>query len=79
MPAKGFPRLQRLYVPLGATENVMLAPFLQFGHNNNAASRGAMYAWVNRRLRLSTVRGERTIPIWHRVMAARTLHAASPQ
>lgn len=53
MPAKGFPELQRLYALLGATENVMLAPFLQFGHNNNAVSRGAMYAWMNRHLRLS--------------------------
>ena len=52
MPTKGFPELRRLYALLGAPENVMLAPFLQFGHNDNALGRGAMYAWMNRHLRL---------------------------
>jgi hypothetical protein len=52
MPAKGFPELQRLFAMLGAPQNVMLAPFLQFGHNYNAVSRGAMYGWLNRHLQL---------------------------
>ena len=52
MPAKGFPELQRHFAMLGAPQNVMLAPFLQFGHNYNAVSRGAMYGWLNRHLQL---------------------------
>ena len=52
MPTKGFPELQQHFAMLGAPQNVMFAPFLQFGHNYNAVSRGAMYDWLNRRLRL---------------------------
>jgi hypothetical protein len=52
MPTKGFPELQRHFALLGAPQNVMLAPFLQFGHNYNAVSRAAMYSWMNRHLRL---------------------------
>ncbi|MGD0539270.1 MAG: acetylxylan esterase [Verrucomicrobiota bacterium] len=52
MPTKGFPQLQRHFALLGAPHNVMLAPFLQFGHNYNAVSRAAMYGWMNRHLRL---------------------------
>ena len=52
MPRKGFPELQQQFAMLGAPQNVMLAPFLQFGHNYNAVSRGAMYGWLNRQLRL---------------------------
>ena len=52
MPTKGFPELQQHFAMLGAPQNVMLAPFLQFGHNYNAVSRGAMYEWLNRQLRL---------------------------
>ncbi len=52
MPAKGFPELQQHFAMLGAPQNVMLAPFLQFGHNYNSVSRAAMYAWINRQLHL---------------------------
>ncbi len=52
MPAKGFPELQQHFAMLGAPQNVMLAPFLQFGHNYNSVSRAAMYAWMNRQLHL---------------------------
>jgi dienelactone hydrolase len=52
MPTKGFPQLQQLFTMLGAPQNVMLASFLQFGHNYNAVSRAAMYGWMNRQLHL---------------------------
>ena len=52
MPTKGFPSLQGLYQLLGAPDKVRLTHLPQFGHNYNAVSRGAMYAWLNRHLRL---------------------------
>ncbi len=52
MPTKGFPQLQQLFAMLGAPQNVMLAPHLEFGHNYNAVSRAAMYAWMDRQLHL---------------------------
>ncbi len=52
MPMKGFPQLQQHFAMLGARDNVMLEPLLQFGHNYNAPSRAAMYRWFNRHLRL---------------------------
>ena len=52
MPAKGFPELQQLYRRLGAAENVMLKPLLQFPHNYNYVSRAAMYSWFNQHLQL---------------------------
>ena len=52
MPAKGFPELHTHYALLGAPQNVMLKPLLQFGHNYNYVSRAAMYAWFNEHLKL---------------------------
>jgi Acetyl xylan esterase (AXE1) len=52
MSTRGFPELQRLYALLGAPDHVALFPFLQFGHNYNAPSRGAMYGFLNRHLTL---------------------------
>ena len=52
MTAKGFPELKRHFETLGAGENVQLTSLTQFPHNYNAPSRAAMYAWVNRHLRL---------------------------
>ncbi len=52
MPAKGYPELQQHYQMMGAPENVMLTPLLQFPHNYNYPSRAAMYQWMNRHLKL---------------------------
>ena len=52
MPTKGFPELQRHFAMLGAPQNVMLKPLLQFGHNYNYVSRAAMYEWFNQKLKL---------------------------
>jgi hypothetical protein len=50
MPSKGFPELQKLYTMLGKPENVALTARLEFGHNYNAHSRDAMYAWFAKHL-----------------------------
>jgi dienelactone hydrolase len=52
MPEAGFPELKRHYALLGAPDNVMLFPFLQFEHNYNHVSRVAMYGWFNRHFHL---------------------------
>jgi hypothetical protein len=52
MPTKGFPELQQHFAMMGAPDNVMLKPLLQFGHNYNYVSRAAMYEWLNRHLKL---------------------------
>lgn len=52
MTTKGFPELQKLYALLGSPENVTLTSLTHFGHNYNYVSRGAMYNWFNRHLRL---------------------------
>lgn len=52
MPTKGFPELQRHYALLGAPDMVSLTARLEFGHNYNSVGRAAMYAWMNRHLRL---------------------------
>lgn len=52
MPERGFPELQELYRLLGHPDNVMLKALLQYGHNYNARSRRAMYAWLHRHLDL---------------------------
>lgn len=49
---KGFPELQAHYKLLGAPDNVMVKPLLQFPHNYNYVSRAAMYAWFNKHLGL---------------------------
>lgn len=52
MATKGFPELKRHYKLLGAEENVMLKPMLQFGHNYNYVSRAVIYSWFNKHLKL---------------------------
>ena len=52
LATKGGPELQQLYALLGATDNVQIKPFLQFEHNFNYVSRGAMYEWMNKQLKL---------------------------
>ena len=52
MPTKGFPELQKHFAMMGAPHNVMLKACLQFGHNYNYVSRGAMYGWMNQHLKL---------------------------
>ncbi len=44
---KGGPDLKQLYTMLGASQNVTVAPFLQYGHNYNAVSRQAMAHFFN--------------------------------
>ncbi len=52
METKGFPELQKLYSLMGAPENVVLWPHLQFGHNYNIISREKIYAWFNEHFHL---------------------------
>jgi hypothetical protein len=52
MATKGFPDLKQHYKLLGAEENVMLKPMLQFGHNYNYVSRAVIYSWFNKHLKL---------------------------
>ena len=49
---KGLPELKRHYAMLGAADNVMAKPLLQFPHNYNSVSRQVMYHWLNRHLKL---------------------------
>lgn len=49
---KGFPELQALWARLGAADQLALHDRTEFGHNFNAPSRAAMYAWFNRHLGL---------------------------
>lgn len=55
MATNGFPQLEALYTLLGAPDAVMLHRGEKFGHNYNAPSRKAMYAWLNRWLHLGAV------------------------
>jgi dienelactone hydrolase len=52
MPTKGYPELQEHFAMMGAPKNVMLKACLQFGHNYNYVSRGAMYGWFNQQFKL---------------------------
>ena len=52
MAAKGFPELKQLYQMLGVPDQVLLKPLIHFGHNYNQVSRSAMYAWMNKQLKL---------------------------
>ncbi len=52
METKGFPELQQLYKLMGAPENVVLWPQLQFGHNYNSPTREHIYAWFNKHFAL---------------------------
>jgi len=52
LATKGGPELQQLYDLLGAHDNVQITPLLQFPHNFNYVSRGVMYGWMNKHLKL---------------------------
>lgn len=52
MMNQGYPELQQLYGMLGARENVLCQPLLHFPHNYNYVTRGIMYRWFNKHLRL---------------------------
>jgi cephalosporin-C deacetylase-like acetyl esterase len=52
METKGLPELKRLYGLYDAKDKVMLAAYLQFGHNYNYVSRAAMYSWMHEHLPL---------------------------
>ena len=52
MATKGFPQLKQLYTLYGVADQVMLKPLLHFDHNYNYVSRAAMYAWMNKQLKL---------------------------
>ncbi|MBN2291702.1 MAG: acetylxylan esterase, partial [Pirellulales bacterium] len=49
---KGLPELKQLYKMLGVEDLVMAKPLVQFPHNYNYVSRGAMYHWLNKHLKL---------------------------
>ncbi len=52
MTTKGFPELKEHYKFMGVRDNVSLASNIQFGHNYNAVSRAALYAWINKHFKL---------------------------
>ncbi|HEX4150202.1 MAG TPA: acetylxylan esterase, partial [Pirellulales bacterium] len=52
LATKGLPELQQLYKLLGARSHVMGKPLVQFPHNYNYVSRGVMYSWFNKHLKL---------------------------
>jgi hypothetical protein len=49
---KGLPELKKLYRLFAADDMVMAKPLLQFPHNYNFVSRGVMYKWFNKHLKL---------------------------
>ena len=51
---KGAPDLRRLYSMLGVEKNFSVSAFLQYGHNYNMVSRGAVSTWFNRQFRLGS-------------------------
>jgi hypothetical protein len=52
LPETGFPAMQKLWAMLGTKDDVQVFPMPQFPHNYNYVSRAAMYAWMNKRLKL---------------------------
>ena len=50
--SKGLPELKRLYTMLGVEDLVMARSLVHFPHNYNYVSRGAMYHWLNKHLKL---------------------------
>ena len=52
MMTRGYPQLQQVYSMLDAPQNVYCEPMLHFPHNYNAVTRGIMYSWMNRHLKL---------------------------
>ena len=55
LATKGLPELKQHYKMLGAEGLVMGKVFPQFRHNFNAVSRGVMYNWFNKHLKLGLV------------------------
>ncbi len=49
---KGLPELKQLYKMLGVENLVMARSLVHFPHNYNYVSRGAMYHWLNKHLKL---------------------------
>ena len=52
MMTKGYPELQKLYSLYGKKDDVLCAPQLHFGHNYNYVTRGVMYNWFNKHMKL---------------------------
>ncbi len=52
MENKGFPDIKRVYEFFGKSNDVVLFPHLQFGHNYNFVSRSEMYRLMNHYLKL---------------------------
>lgn len=52
LATKGLPELRQLYAKLNAKDHIAGYPLTQFKHNYNAVSRGKMYHWMNRFLKL---------------------------
>jgi hypothetical protein len=52
MMTKGYPELKQLYTMLGVPDDVDCVEMLRFPHNYNAVTRGLMYSWMNRHLKL---------------------------
>jgi dienelactone hydrolase len=52
MMTKGYPELQRLYGMLGVKDQVQCTEQLHFPHNYNYVTRGLMYGWFNKYLKL---------------------------
>lgn len=51
-PGYGGPEIRSVYQLYGAEENFDAKVLLQFGHNYNYVSRGLMYHWMNKHLKL---------------------------
>jgi len=49
---KGLPQLKQHFELLGAKDNVMAKPLLQYPHNYNYVSRAVMYSWMNKHFKL---------------------------
>jgi hypothetical protein len=52
MMTKGYPELEKLYTMLGAKDKVKCWQHVHFPHNYNYVTRGLMYSWFNRHLKL---------------------------
>jgi hypothetical protein len=52
MMTKGYPELEKLYGMLGAKDKVKCWNHVHFPHNYNYVTRGLMYSWFNRHLKL---------------------------
>lgn len=52
MMTKGYPELQELYALYDSKSKVRCYPQLHFPHNYNSVTRGLMYSWMNKHLKL---------------------------